>query len=60
MACIPCGDAGKWYSAQRTLQRHVSCSYCAAVWAVLPVYLYLDFKYILLLTSWYEVQNFKC
>lgn len=47
-------------SAERTPQRYVSCSYCAAVWAALPVYLYLDFKHILLSASWFEVQNFKC
>lgn len=47
-------------SAQRTLRRCVSCSYCAAVCAGLPVYLYLDFKHILLSAGWFEVQNFKC
>jgi len=47
-------------SARRTPQRCVSCSSCAAVCAALPVYLYLDFKHILLSASWFEVQNFKC
>lgn len=38
----------------------VSCSYCAAIRAALPGYLYLDFKHLLLLTSWFKGQNFKC
>lgn len=47
-------------SAERTPQRYVSGSYRAAVWAALPVYLYLDFKHVLLSAGWFEVHNFKC
>lgn len=58
---MPRADAGK-PSHFRAEEAAALCKLlcCAAVWAALPVYLYLDFKHILLSASWFEVQNFKC